>query len=146
MRRLTLILLGALVAGVLLAPPAGAHTERQLHAALAAINAKNAQQTRQINNLTAKLNCLVRYGLSEYLGYAAYLPDGSGGLLDDGELIAANLNVALGDTAAPDVWVVAVRNTATCRGKFGVGANPFSLTATSTAQARMHASRLERLQ
>jgi hypothetical protein len=143
MKRLVVILLSALVAAVFLAPPASAHTERQLHAALAALNAKHNRQARQIARLSAKLNCLRRYGLSEYADYAAYLPDGAGGLLDDGELIGANLNVAVGDTAAPDVWVVAVANTATCRAKFRIGANPYALTSVA---ARTATAQMERLQ
>ncbi|MGH3042820.1 MAG: hypothetical protein ACRDNG_13965 [Gaiellaceae bacterium] len=95
----------------------------------------------KVATLQAKVGCLRKYGLSEYLGYASYLPDGAGGLLDDGELIAGNLNVALGDTAAPDVWLVAVRDTASCRAKFPNGANPYS----ARVMTRLSDQRIARL-
>jgi hypothetical protein len=58
----------------------------------------------------AKTNCLVRYGLSHYSGLAPYI--GGDGLyaFDPGaDTFGANLNVAMGDPVAPDIWVVAVR-------------------------------------
>jgi hypothetical protein len=103
----------------------------------------------QLRAVQAELNCLVRYGVSEYTGYAWYEDNGDVHVLQDTEsfsdsLLALNLDVATGVPGASDVWVVAVRNTAACKRKFGVGANPYA--GRVAAAARVNYLRLARLE
>jgi hypothetical protein len=132
MRRFCAVVAGV---GVLALVPVFLPAEAEANHTLAH---KVALLQSKVAALQAKVNCLRRYAFSEYLGYAVYTPDGSGGLLDGGELIAGNLQVALGDTSAPDIWVAAVANTRACRAKFPLGANPYSLvTARPAAPAQL---------
>jgi hypothetical protein len=99
----------------------------------------------KVANLQAKTNCLVRYGLSEWTGYAPYVGgDGTYAYDPYYEDVAANLDLAFGDTSPPDVWVVAVRNTSTCRGKFARGADPYGGFALSARPSSAKAAQIER--
>ena len=79
-----------------------------------------ATLSQRVNKLEAEMNCLVRYGLSEWDGYLA--DDGGGGAVI---VPAANLDLVFGDTSPPHVWVLATKNTSSCRARFSRGANPF---------------------
>jgi hypothetical protein len=96
----------------------------------------------------AKTACLTRTRMSSYLAYAWYENDGSVHVLQDttdfsDSFSAADFGQAIGDTSAPDYWVVAVRNTAACRAKFGLTANPYAaLAAVSESANRTRLARV----
>jgi hypothetical protein len=120
-----------------------------LMAALPA-QASGTLRTR-VAKLEAKMACLKRTPMSSYLGYAWYESDGSVHVLTDttnfsDSFSAAEFAQALGDTDPPAYWVVVVRNTSTCRGKFGIVANPFAARAVSRAGEMMRMHRLDRIQ
>ena len=86
------------------------------------------------------MGCLVRYGVSEWAGYAPYIGgDGSFAYDPGSDVPAANFDLAFGDTSPPDVWVVAVRNTSTCRAKFARGADPYGRAALSARSSEVQA-------
>jgi hypothetical protein len=131
-----LAMAGALVAvmAVTLAPSAGAATLRQRVNKL-----ENKVATLQKENA-----CLVRYGLSEWDGYAPYA-GGDGNYAYDpfASVPAANLDLVFGDTSPPNIWVVATRNTRFCRGAYSRGVDPFASAAARTAEdAPAHLSKL----
>jgi hypothetical protein len=89
---------------------------------------------QRVAKLEAKLSCLQRTPMSSYLGYAWYETDGSVHALTDttnflDSFTAADFQQGLGDSSPPHYWVVAVKNTANCRSKFPVTANPFARPA-----------------
>jgi hypothetical protein len=135
MKKLTI---AAVLAGALVVPGSAAavHTTPHLKAMVL------AQQ--------AELNCLVRYAASSYLGYAWYEGNGDVHVLTDttnfGDSSSAlDLGVAVGDTSAPDVWLVAVKNTTACKRKLAIGANPYQPRIAASARATHHRlARLER--
>ena len=149
MRRLLVVVMAALMAAVVFtATPAGAHTERQLHNALSAINAKNAQQTRQINNLTAKLNCLGKMPVTSFADYAFYNPititeDGgtTTGVIGDPGVPNVGLWWTYGTGAPADAFVVAVRPTAACRAKFATLADPNALALSAAERSGVYATK-----
>jgi len=102
-----------------------------------------ATLTQRVNKIEAKMSCLVRYGLSEWAGYAPYVGGDGSFAYDPGfDAPAANLDLAFGDTAPPDVWVVAVRNTSTCRAKFARGADPYGRAALNARSSEVLAHAL----
>jgi hypothetical protein len=123
------------VVGLLVALPgtAGAATLRQ-----------------RVAKLEAKMACLKRTPMATWFGYAWYEGDvGDPGpfpvhdpatdlILDS--LFAANFSQAAGGGA--DYWVVTVRNTATCRSRFGVVTNPY---ARPVANRALYERRLARV-
>jgi hypothetical protein len=136
MKRLLVIGIVAAVAMVG-AGPASARTERQ--------------QDRAITTLTAKLNCLVRYPVAQYFDYAWFgLPGAPGPYPPPANPIpdftnfdpnnpatypfaptgvalnnwgpASGLDFAFGTSR--DAWLLGVKPTASCRGKFARATNP----------------------
>jgi hypothetical protein len=106
--------------------------------------------SQRVKALEAKMSCLKRTAMSTYLGYAWYEDNGSGPELGMPATLAdtypsANFGQAVGDTAAPDHWVVVVRNTSECRARFGIVANPYGARpAVQHAVARSRMLRLAR--
>jgi hypothetical protein len=109
---------------------------------------------QRVNALEAKMSCLKRTAMSTYIGYAYYDDDGLGTLhvlTDTTDFADSNFasafNQAVGDTAPPDYWVVAVRNTTTCRSKFGITTNPYGARpVVQRAVARANMLRLARVE
>ena len=147
MKRLAVIGLVAVVCAVA-AGPASARTERQQDAAITA--------------LTAKLGCMVRYPVTQYFDYAWFGLPGSPGpyaapanpLPDYTNFNPSNpatypfapSGLALnnwGETtgldfsyfSAPDTWILGIKNTAKCRGKFVRAANPNPRAAAASVAA-----------
>jgi hypothetical protein len=87
---------------------------------------------QRVSRLEAKMSCLQRTPASSYLGYAWYeSPTGSVHALTDTDTFtdsfsAVDFGQGLGDTAPPDYWLIAVRNTKACRGQFRVVASPYA--------------------
>jgi hypothetical protein len=109
--------------------------------------------SQRVNALEAKMSCLKRTAMSTYIGYAYYDDDGMGtvhvlsdttGFSDSN--YAAAFGQGVGDTAAPDYWVVAVKNTAACRSKLGLVANPYARPIVQRALARANMLRLARVE
>jgi hypothetical protein len=96
---------------------------------------------QRVAKLEAKMACLKRTPMATWFGYAWYegnvgdpgpfpVHDPATDLILD-SLLAANFSQATGGGA--DYWVVTVRNTATCRGRFGVVTNPYARQVTNRA-------------
>jgi hypothetical protein len=108
--------------------------------------------SQRVNALEAKMSCLKRTAMSTYLGYAFYEDDGSVHVLTDlanqtDSFPGANFGQAIGDPSTPDYWVVAVRNTAGCRSKFGIATNPYGARPVlQRAYARVNMLRLARVE
>ncbi|HWB55336.1 MAG TPA: hypothetical protein VG479_00195 [Gaiellaceae bacterium] len=108
--------------------------------------------SKRVKVLEAKMSCVKRTAMSTYIGYAFYDNDGSGNvhvLADPSGLTdsfpGANFGQAIGDTSAPDHWVLVVRNTSECRARFGVVANPYGARpAVQHVAARARMLRLAR--
>jgi hypothetical protein len=109
---------------------------------------------QRVNALEAKMSCLKRTAMSTYVGYAFYENDGSGSVHTLSDTIdltdsfpGANFGQAIGDTSAPDYWVVVVKNTAGCRSKFRVATNPYGARPIlQRALARANMLRLARVE
>ncbi|HEY7562350.1 MAG TPA: hypothetical protein VH650_09255 [Gaiellaceae bacterium] len=108
---------------------------------------------QRVNALEAKMSCLKRTGMSTYIGYAYYDDDGMGtvhalsdttGFSDSGYVAA--FGQGMGDTAPPDYWVVAVKNTPTCRRKLGLATNPYARPIVQRALLRANMLRLTRVE
>ena len=149
MKRLAVTIGLVAVLGAVGAGTASARTERQQDAAITA--------------LTAKLNCLVRYPVTQFIDYAWFGLEGTPGpyappanaLPDFTTFDINNPNTypfaptgrALnnwGETTgldfqyfgSPDTWLLGLKNTARCRGKFSRGANPHARISASIAAMR----------
>jgi hypothetical protein len=146
MRRLSFaVLLAALIVAVLPITAEANHT----------LAHKVRKLQGKVATLQAKVNCLRRTGASTYPGYPYYegifdpndpgpyeIHTPSTGLGDSD--IATNFDQALG-IATSDYWLLTLNNTAACRRKFRVVANPYARVATRvTAMKRLY--RLSRVQ
>jgi hypothetical protein len=112
-----------------------------------------AQQNAAIAKLTAKMNCLKRFPLVSFGDYAAYsnqtvdnalltwddsLGSGNPDELQDAGVVSG-VDFTFGAPFPPDVWAVGVRNTSTCRAKFGLLANPFARPVARMMRLRQFA-------
>jgi hypothetical protein len=101
------------LAGLVLVPTASAGA--------ATLGQRVAKLERQVKALKAENDCLVRYGMSEWIGYV--MDDGEGGTLIGP---AANFDAAIDESLPPDVWVVASKPAGSCVRKFSKGPNPYA--------------------
>lgn len=140
MRRLSFaVLLAALIVAVL---PVTAEANHTL-----AHKVRNLQG--KVAALQAKVSCLRRVGASTYAGYPYYegifdpndpgpypIHSPSTGFQDSD--IASLFDQATGVTGS-DYWLLTLNNTASCRRKFRVVANPYArVAAKTTAMSRLY--------
>ena len=105
-----------------------------LFAALPAAAGATLQQ--RVAKLEAKMDCLKRTPASTYIGYAYYegnvgdpgpfpVHDPSTDLLLDASFAGA-FDQLFGGPFNPDYWLAVVRDTSSCRSKFGLATNPYA--------------------
>jgi hypothetical protein len=108
-----------------------------LSVALLPAAAGGATLAQRVNKLEAQMDCLKRTPMSMWSGYAWYEADGTVHVVDDpatdAGAVAASFDQAYVGPGAPDYWVVAVKNTSSCRSKFGITTNPYVARALATA-------------
>jgi hypothetical protein len=142
MRRLSFaVLLAALIVAVL---PITAEANHTL-----AHKVRNLQG--KVSTLQAKVSCLRRVPVSTYIGYAYYELDMPAPhpvhdpATDANDTSAAALFDQLTGATPADYWLLTLNNTASCRRKFRVVANPYArVAARTTAMSRLY--RLSRVQ
>jgi hypothetical protein len=135
-RKLVLVLV--LVLAVVAALPARAHANHTLAHKVQILAGKVAA-------LQGRMACFRRNGAATYLGYPYYegivmpapadppwpIHTPSTGILDTD--FAANFTQVAG--GPPDYWLIAIRNTATCRNRFRIIANPYAARLVARAAA-----------
>jgi len=98
--------------------------------------AGGATLRQRVAKLEDKMDCLKRTPASTYIGYAYYegnvgdpgpfpVHDPSADLLLDASFAGA-FDQLFGRPFNPDYWLVVVRDTSSCRSKFGLVTNPYA--------------------
>ncbi len=117
--------------------------------------AAGATLRKRVAKLEDKMACIKRTPMSTYLGYAYYegvvgdpgpfpVHDPSTDLVADSNLAAA-FDQLFASPGPADYWVAVVRNTSSCRSKFGVVSNPYARRAVARAHSTASMQRLARL-
>jgi hypothetical protein len=125
----------------------------------------HARQDALITKLVRKANCLIKFPVNEFGDYAVYDTSGAdpsgfaedtdGGLsvasygpflFDNGNAFGIDFN--FGYPFGPDAYLVGIKNTRACRGRFGTGPDPLARVAMRTAAdiERIRAIKLARVQ
>jgi hypothetical protein len=99
----------------------------------------------QVSSLKRQNDCLVRYGMSQWWGYAPYAGgDGLYAYDPFAEWDAANFDGAVDESIPPDVWVLATKPSSFCKSTYSKGAKP-SWWATASFARPAGAPELERV-
>jgi opacity protein-like surface antigen len=107
----------------------------------------------RVSTLEAKVGCLVKYPVNEFDDYALY--DVSSGVpsdlavdTDDGLVVAEygpflydnnsgfGIDFNYGYSFGPNAWLIGIKNTSTCRGRFATAPDPLSFTAAAASKVQ----------
>jgi hypothetical protein len=105
----------------------------------------------RVSVLEAKVGCLLKYPVNEFGDFALYdtvsgVPSDSAVDTDDGLVVEEygpflydnnsgyGIDFNYGYDFGPDAWLIGIKNTRTCRGRFATAPNPLALTAAAASK------------